>query len=175
MARLDKLELQLDETLNKKAPFKLPEDARKTLAGALWWLALIGGVLQLYLAWRLWDAWHIVDRAVDVLNTYAAAFGVERTDAGLGFTFYLGLIILLVSGALLLLAAPGLKAMKKNGWDLVFYSLLINVAYGVVILFTKYGGFGDFLGALVGSLIGAYLLFQVREHFMKSSAHHKAK
>jgi hypothetical protein len=176
MTQLDKLELKLDEALNKKAPVKLPDSSRKTLADSMWWLALIGGLFQLYWAWWLWDKWHVVDRAVDVLNSYAAAFGVRQTDAGLGFSFYLVLVTLLVSGALLLLAAPGLKAKKKTGWNLVFYSLLVNLVYGVIVMFTDYGGFSNLLGALIGSVIGAFLLFQVREYFMKSSTagHHKS-
>lgn len=169
MTQLDKLELQLDETLNKKAPVKLPESSRKTLADAMWWLALIGGLFQLYWAWWLWDKWHVVERAADVLNSYAEAFGVRGADVGLGFSFYLVLVSLLLSGALLLLAAPGLKAKKKAGWNLVFYSLLVNLVYGVIVMFTDYGGFSNLLGALVGSVIGAFLLFQVREYFMKSS------
>lgn len=175
MTQLEKLETTLDDVLNKKAPYKLPENNRKALAGAMWWLALVGGVLQLYLAWRLWDAWHYYDKYADMANSYAAAFGVDARVNDLGFAFYLVLIVMLLSGALLLLAAPALKAMRKMGWTLVFYGLLVNLAYGVVVLFTDYGDLGNFLGAVLGSLVGAYLLFQVRSQFMKSHpAEHKA-
>jgi hypothetical protein len=34
------------------------------------------------------------------------------------------------------------------------------------------GGFDDFLWAAVTSLIGAYLLFQVRDHFTGAAVHH---
>src|SRR5688572_13595086 len=173
MTQLDKLETSLDEALNKKAPFKLPETNRKSLAHALWWLALVGGLLQLYLAWRLWDGLHRVNEVLDYLNSYAAAYGVDTRADDLGFAFYLVLVTLVASGVLLLLAAPGLKAMKKAGWDLVFYSLLVNLVYGVVILFTDYGNLGNLVGAALGSLIGAYLLFQVRDHFTKSIPAHK--
>jgi amino acid transporter len=168
MTQLDKLETSLNEALNKKAPFKLPEDNRKSLAHALWWLALVGGLLQLYLAWRLWDSLHRVNEVIDYINAYAASYGVKSPDNDLGFAFYLVLVTLLVSGVLLLLAAPGLKAMKKAGWDLVFYSLLVNLVYGVIVLFTDYGNLGNLFGAALGSLVGAYLLFQVRDHFIKS-------
>lgn len=168
MTQLDKLETSLDEALNKKAPFKLPENNRKTLANALWWLALVGGLLQLYLAWRLWDSSHRVNEVIDYLNSYAAAYGVDTRADNLGLAFYLVLLTLLASGALLLLAAPGLKAMKKSGWNLVFYSLLVNLVYGIVTLFTDYGDLGTLFGAALGSLVGAYLLFQVRDHFVKS-------
>ena len=175
MSQLEKLETTLDDVLNKKAPVKIPENGRKTLAGALWWLALIGGVAQLYFAWVFWRDWHRVDEALGALNSWARAYGVDTGVADLGFFFYLSIAVLAFSGVLLLMASTGLKAMKKSGWDLLFYGLLVNLVYGIVVAFTDYGTLGDLFGALLGSLIGAYLLFQVRGHFMKSHvATHKA-
>jgi len=171
MAQLDNLETKLDEVLNKKAPFKLPESARKTLAGALWWLTGIGGVLQVWAAYTLWKDWHYVDDLAQAANAWARAYGVDTGVGELGIGFYLSLAVLAVSGVLLLLAVAGLKAFKKAGWNLVFYSLLVNLAYGVVVAFTDYGGFGDLIGAAIGSVIGAYLLFQVRGHFSGKTAH----
>lgn len=153
-----------------KAPVKLPENARKTLAGAMWWLAGIAGLLQVYTAWKLWDDWRIIDQWADVVNSYARAFGVDTSVGELGLSFYLSLAVLAVSGALLLLAVPVLKVFKKAGWNLVFYSLLVNLAYGVIIAFTAYGTLGDLFGAALGSLVGAYLLFQVRSHFSGKAA-----
>ena len=168
MTQLDKLEASLDEALNKKAPFKLPETSRKNLAEMLWIFSLIGGVLQLYLAWRLWDVWHSVGRFVEYLNSYAEIYGVDTGANKLSFAFYLVLFTLLASGVLLLLATPNLKALKKAGWNLVFYSLLLNLLYGVIVLFTDYGNLGNLFGAALGSFIGAYLLFQVRDQFVRS-------
>ena len=170
MAQLDKLETALDDTLNKKAPFKIPESGRKSLAGALWWLALIFGVLQLWAAWSFWRSAHLVDRLVDYANSFSALYGGEKVNS-LGFFFYASLVVLLASAVLMLLAAPHLKSMRKAGWNLLFYSLLVNVAYSVVVLFADYGGFGSFVWGLISSVIGAYLLFQVRDQFMKSHKH----
>jgi len=135
------------------------------------------GVLQLYAAWVFWHVAHGVNALIDYSNAISAAYGGPTTSAHLGLFYYLALLVLLVDGVILLLAAPGLKAMRKSGWNLLFYSLLINVVYGVVALFTSYGGLSHLLGAVIGSVIGAYLLFQVRDRFMKSnvSEHHKAK
>lgn len=171
MAQLDKLETALDDTLNKKAPFKIPENGRQSLAGALWWLALIFGVLQLWAAWAFWRSAHYVDRLVDYANSLSSLYGGPMVNH-LGFFFYVSLVVLLLSAVLMLLAAPQLKAMRKAGWNLLFYGLLVNVAYSVVVLFADYGGFDNFLWGLVSSVVGAYLLFQVRDQFMKS--HHKA-
>lgn len=170
MSQLEKLEAKLDELLDKKAPVKLPENTRKSLAGVMWWLAGLAGLAQAYFAWKLWDDWRIVDQWIEAANNFARAFGVETSASELGFSFYLSLAVLAASAVLLLLAVPGLKAFKKAGWNLVFYALLINLAYGVIVAFTTYGTFGDLLGAAIGSLIGAYLLFQVRSHFSGKGA-----
>jgi len=107
MTQLEKLEAKLDELLDKKAPFKLPEDSRKSLAGAMWWLAGLAGVLQAYVAWRTWDKWQEVNEFVEAANNFARAFGVDTGASELGFSFYLSLAVLGVSAALLLLAVPG--------------------------------------------------------------------
>jgi hypothetical protein len=168
MTQLDKLEMTLDEALNKKAPFKMPASGRKSLAGAMWWLALIGGVLQLWLAWSFWHLGHYVDRLVDYANSLSSYYGTGVVTNHLGLFYYITLVVVLISAVLLLLAAPSLKAMRKAGWDLLFYAALVNVVYGVVRMLTDYGGLGSLLGALIGSLVGAYFLFQVREYFVKS-------
>jgi len=168
MAKLDKLETTLDDVLNKNAPFKVPESGRKSLAHNMWWLALVFGVLELWAAWALWHAAHLVDQLVDYTNSLYSAYGVAPVDHNLGPVYYLAFGMLLVTAVLALLAAPHLKAMKKAGWNLMFYSILINVVYAVVVLFADYGGFGNMLAALVGSVVGAYLLFQVRDQFMKN-------
>lgn len=172
MRQLEKLETVLDDTLNKKAPFKIPEDGRKSLAGAMWWLALLFGLLELWLAWGLWHIGHAADTWVDYANSLSAAYGTPPVAQHLGLFYYLALATLVFTGVLSLLAAPGLKAMKKSGWDMLFYSMLVNAVYGVVSLFTTYGGFGRLVGAMLSSVVGAYLLFQIRGEFMKSHPQH---
>jgi hypothetical protein len=56
----------------------------------------------------------------------------------------------------------------------MFYALLVNVAYGVVMLFTNYGGIGTLLSTLIGSAIGLYLLFQIRSSYGLHPAHKKS-
>ena len=70
---------------------------------------------------------------------------------------------------------PGTREKKKSGWNLLFYALLINVAYGFVVMFTDYGSVGSFIGSLIGSAIGGYFLFQIRSSYSKSAPTRKAK
>ena len=174
MTQLEKLETRLDDVFAKNPAIKLPVKSRKSLAEAMWWLALVAGILQLWLAWTFWHAGHWIEDVVSQTNTIAAYYGVHTTVHNLGMLYYITLVVLLASGVLSLLAAPGLKAMQKHGWNLLFYSLLVNVVYGFVRMFTDYGGLMSLIGALFGSAIAAYFLFQVREYFIKSASAHKS-
>jgi hypothetical protein len=167
MDSLQKLEDTLDEVFDKKAPYRLPTNARKSLAGFMWVLALVFGVLQLWAAWGFWHLGHVTNQFVDYANSLSAAYGTGETVQHLGFIYYLSLIVLAVDAVLLLLATPGLKAFKKQGWNFLFYSLLVNLLYGVVRAFSDVGGgIGQVLWSLVASGIGAFFLFQIRSYFM---------
>ncbi len=159
------LEKSLDGVLGEKAPYKLPGNARETLVKIAPWLSLAGGVFGIISAIGLWRAAHYVNQWVDVANQLSASFGVSAQTPRLGLTFWLSLVMLVVFSALAFLAFPGLKAKKKTGWNLMFYSALANVGYAVISLFYDGGGFGSFFGAAVGSVLGLYLLFQVRSHY----------
>lgn len=180
---LAKLEATLDEALNKKAPIKLPPNGSKTLAEMLWVVALVLGVLQLLAAYWLWDAGHRIDTIADYANRISSYYGgAPVATEGLGLFYYLSLITMAGVGVMLLIASPALKVMKKDGWNLLFYAVLVEVVAAIFLLFTRYGGFGDFLWAALSALLGAYLLFQVRDHFAgkktlehKTAVHHESK
>lgn len=171
MRSLHVLEEKLDEVFNKKAPVKLPENAKKTLAGAWWWIALVLGILQLWGAWALWQLAHYLDpldRTVDAVNEY---FGYTVIDDNLNLFYYLAVIVLVVDAVILLLATPGLKAFQKAGWNLLFYSLLLNLAYGIVRAFSDAGGgVMPLIWTLVVTAVTAFFVFQVRDYF-KATAH----
>lgn len=163
MGSLSQLETSLDDVLDKKAPVKLPPDARKGLAGVLWVMALIIGVLQLWAAITLWQWGHAVDRVSDALTYYTGGVYVAPR---LSLFYYLSLLAMGAIAILALVAVPNLKAMKKSGWDLLFYGVLISAGLAVVRIFSNVGGgFDDFVGTAVGTLLGAWLLFQARGHF----------
>jgi hypothetical protein len=63
-------------------------------------------------------------------------------------------IIVLVELALEVLALPGLFARRMSGWRLLFYARLVAIVASLVEL--------AFVSAIVGGVIGLYLLFQVR-------------
>lgn len=159
------LEKALDGALGEKAAYKLPKSARDGLVTAAPWLSLVGGIAGILSAIGLWRAAHYVNQWVDYANRLSASFGGPTQTQQLGLFFWLSLIAMIVFAILALLAFPGLKARKKTGWNLAFYSALANVAYSVVSLFYSGGGFGTFITAALGSVIGLYLLFQVRSAY----------
>lgn len=150
----------------------ISEGGKKTLVGVWPWLALIFGVLQLLAALGLWR----VIRATTVLNDYVNSYYQQVTGRSVGLSgfdkglLYLGVIFLIVDAVILLMAFPKLQQRAKAGWDLLFLGSLLNVVYAVLSLFMHGRGLTSFLASLVGSAVGFYLLFQVRDKFGGSSA-----
>ncbi len=169
MEVLHKLEKQM-ENIFKDLP-KLSDTSKEALADFWPWLALIAGILQLLVAWGLYDLSHRFDVIRDQLNSTSLyltghSIGLSATDKAL---IYLGVIVLVVDAIILLMAYPKLRKRAKRGWDLIFLGMLINVVYAVLQLFTKERGPFNFFASLIGSFIGFYLLFQVREKFVGKS------
>jgi hypothetical protein len=166
MDSIDKLEASLDGSLRQKAPLQLPREWTRMIAANLWWIVLVAGILQLYSAINLWDWGHHPVDVVTAVNYYTT--GVARH---LGLFFYLAVFITAGVGLLLLLSASSLKAMRKQGWNLAFYSILLDVLASVVALFAEGGGVRVFLGGILCAVLAAYVLFQVREYFTPHVAH----
>lgn len=153
----------------KNAP-KLPEGAIKWIVKYNPILALIFGVLQLMAALSLWNLGHRTNEMVNFANRYSEAFGVKNSVADLNVFYWLAVIFIAISGVMLLMAYSGLKAMKKVGWDWLFYGAIVNLVYGVLTLFfdNYYGGGASrLIGALIGSLITFWILFQIRDSYTK--------
>lgn len=149
---------------------KLGNDAKKSLVKVWPWLALVFGILQLLAAWSLWHWGHTVNRFVDYANSLSQAYGIDNvgTTAHLNVFYWLSLIVLAVDAVILLMAFSGLKKRAKRGWNLLFYSALLNGVYGIVSAFNNYGGFGSLVMQLVVSAIVLYFLFQTRDQYTSS-------
>lgn len=170
MRALQQLENKLNNVFGKNLP-PLPANGKKALVQWLPWINLILGILALWAAIVLYQAATATDDIIDYASSLSAASGGPTVDGdNLTTMVWLGLIFLAVEALLYLAAFPATRERKKSGWNLMFYALLINVVYGVVVLFTEYGGVGSFLGSLIGSAIGLYLLFQIRDSYRSSPA-----
>ncbi|MEJ0073109.1 MAG: hypothetical protein WDN27_03460 [Candidatus Saccharibacteria bacterium] len=165
-------ETKLDEIFVRKAP-KLPDGGKKALVEWAPWISLIVGILTLLSAWSLWHWARAVDGLTNYLNTVCNAYGTTSacgvSTSRYSLALWLGVIVLVIEGVLYVAAYSGLKARKKQGWNYLYYGALINVVYAIISLFTDYDKVGHFIGALIGSAIGFYLLFQIRSAYLGKS------
>jgi len=164
------LENSLDDLFGKQAP-QLPSNAKKALVQYVPWITLILGVLSAWTTYVLWHWAHVANTFVNYANSISAAYGGPQiATTRLTFGIWLGIGVLAVEALLYILAFPGLRNRKKSGWNMLYYALLINIVYGLVIMFTDYGGVGNLIGTLIGSAIGFYFLFQIRGSYTGAKA-----
>jgi hypothetical protein len=131
----------LDFYLVKKAPFQIPEGGRELIVKFGPWITIV--ILILTLPAVLF---------VLGIGTFFLPFAGFAAP-GLG----IALVTLVIQFGLMIAALPGLFARKMSGWRLVFYSELFSIVTSLLG--------GSILGALVGGLIGLYIIFQVRTKY----------
>ncbi len=169
MSTLKTLEKQIGDLFKDLPP--LPKNIKDFLVQVWPYLALIFGILQLFAAWGLWNLMRATTPLLDYaneLNSYAGIQNVGYSSAEKTI-IYGGIAILAVNAVIMLMAFSQLKARAQRGWDLIFLATLINVVYGVVQIFISGQGFGSFLVSLIGTAIGLYLLFQVKDMYGKKA------
>jgi hypothetical protein len=136
----------------------LPEGARKWIANNVWWLVLIGVILSLM----------VLIPAFSVLffsNAVITAYGAPSDYYGAAFIpALLSLIILVADLVLSILAISPLKAQHKRGWTLLFMTMLLGVLSAVLSLLASQQ-FGSFISGIIGTAIGGYFLFEIRDRF----------
>ncbi len=167
MTSVKGIEESLQEVFGEKAP-KLPEGGKKFLVEYNPYLVLIGAIFSAVGAYGLWNAARSVSSLVNWANELSRAYGGDTiTNSNFTVWVWLGIAFLTVNALLYAFAYSPLKARLKKGWDYLFYVALLSVAYSVVSLFIDGRGFGSFLGGLIGSAIGFWLLFQIRPAYLK--------
>lgn len=165
MALLSDLETSLNDIFVKKVP-PLPASAKRYLVQYLPYIALIIGFFSLVSAWSLWHLAHSANAIIDYANSISRAYGGTITEHHVGLGVWLAILTLAFEAILYIAAFGPAKAKEKTGWNLLFYAALVNILYGIFDMFTSYGGIGSLIGVVIGSGIGLYFLFQIRESFM---------
>lgn len=165
------LENALDN-LFKKLP-QMPQNGRKGLASAMPWLTLAGGILSLLAVWYLYQAVAWVDQWAGFTNSLYSSVGYTAPVSGISAMAWLSLALLGLQAVLFLVAFPALRAYKKSGWNILFWTALVNVVYDVVYNLFGYGymNFGQLIFSLIGTAIGMYLLFQIRPIYTGAMPH----
>lgn len=144
----------------------LPKNAQKWIADNVWWIVLIAvvlGVLGVFTGFGAIGALGAVTATYGALSPY---YGVAVANVGAAITAaWIALAGLAASVVLMALAISPLKEHKKKGWDLLFLSDIVYFAIVVVSAVITYS-FGNIVGALLGTAIGFYFLFEIRSHFL---------
>ncbi len=138
----------LDKSIGSKFPYQLPTWFSKIIAQWAWCILFAVIIVQPGIGWGYW--------------TEARASGDT-----LNFFFYLAFVITATEMLLQILALPDLRLLKKRGWNLLYYSALLNIAYGIDRIFSTEGSIGPLFGMVAISAIFFYLLLQVEPHFKK--------
>jgi hypothetical protein len=132
----------LDEYLVKKAPFQIPEGGKEFLVRFGPWISLV--LLILLLPLLLFALG---------IGTLLVPFGGVGYATGFG----LSAILACVQIVMIAIALPGLFARKTSGWMLLFYEHLLSIVANLLR--------ANLFGAIIGGVIGLYILFQVREKY----------
>jgi hypothetical protein len=171
MATLSSVEKNLQAIFVDKLP-PLPSNGKKFLVKNLPYISAVVGALTLLAAWELWRWAHIANDLIHYANEMSRMYGGEQVaTTRMNATIWLALIVLLIEAVLYLMAFQPTKDRKKAGWNLLFYAALVNVVYGIISIFTDYNGFGSFLGTVIATGAGLYLLFQIRESYDSVQTH----
>lgn len=143
----NQLETMLDEYLGKKAP-ALPENIKETLVSFAPYLAIIGIALSI-------PGILAILGIGAMMGPLGALAGV--TYLSFGVFHYIGVVALIISAVLEGLAIGGLFKRSMKSWRLLYYSSLVTFAASILQ--------GNFGGAIIGGLIGLYVLFQVKNKY----------
>lgn len=177
MGALQKLEDQLAQ-LFKDLP-AIPKSAKDWLVQYWPYIALVIGILQLVSAAILWTAITAATPYLDQANRFSQQlYGVgyapvySATDK---MFFYIAIGLLVVNAVIFLLAYKPLTKKLKKGWDLLFLAALLEIVYGVAQIFMPGYGPGSFLMTAIATVLGLYLLFQIRDRYTTKNTQKKTK
>ncbi|HEX7017969.1 MAG TPA: hypothetical protein VF209_03625 [Patescibacteria group bacterium] len=137
----------------KKLPH-LPEGITNFFATIAPWLVGLGGLLN------------IVSGLSSILNSgNMGMFGwvaplVQVSPAYFVITGVLQIIV----GVISLAAFNPLRERALRGWMLVFWTTMLGVVQSVVAIAFN---FGNIVGVIIGTLIGFYILFEMKREYKK--------
>ncbi|MEI7621349.1 MAG: hypothetical protein WCJ51_02325 [Candidatus Moraniibacteriota bacterium] len=148
---LAQLEAILDEYMVKKAPFALPEGVKEFLVKIWPYLVIISAVVMLpfvFIAFGL-------SAFFAPLAMMANGLAGEHLF-GEGFFGIISLLIYIGAMVMELTVLPGLFKRSKNAWRMIFYA-------SVLVLFSDIFSMQGLFSTIIGTIIGWYLLFQVKD------------
>ncbi len=135
---MNKLIETLNEYFGKKAP-QLPAEVKEFIVKVSPYLAILSAVLAA--------------PALLALLGLTSMFGFVPYIAaanGLGISVIVSIAVIVLN----VMAIPGLFKRTMSGWNFVFYGMAVSTLGSLLM--------GNIVNALLGLVIGLYVLFQVR-------------
>jgi uncharacterized membrane protein YhaH (DUF805 family) len=150
----------------------LPSIWRKWLGENIWWLTIIGVVLEAFAAMELYH----ISTASDPISRFVSQYGLS-TD-GWTNSVMMSMTLIVLTGVLMALAVSPLKEYKKRGWDLLFLTVIVSVSSDLVVSIIDFNLvrlIPSLISAAISFFVGMYLLFEIRSHFNTATVIDKSK
>ena len=140
-----KVEAWLDEYMVTKAPFQIPMGGKEFLAQVAPYLIIVFSILALPAILALFG-----------FTAFLAPLAMV-TGSGMGWGFFgvISVVTSIIALVLDVMAIPGLFKRTHASWRLLFYASLVSLVGGILS--------PGAVGAVIGAIIGWYILFQVKE------------
>lgn len=144
---LRQLEVTLNEYFGKKAP-QLPSNVKEFIVKIAPYLVIISLIFTI-------PAIFVIFTLGSAATGLAPVAGAEAVSS-LPF-MWLSILLLIPVVILYLLALPGLFKRSAVAWKYIFWGQLISIVSALLQL--------NIFGAILGALIGFYILFQIRSYY----------
>lgn len=156
---LDQLIPTLEPYFTTKAPVQIPTGGREFIVKIAPWLVIIFAVLG---ALSIVGLFGILALGSAIIGLAAAA---TVSQGGLWvITAWISLALLVISVVLEFMAFPGLKNFNEQGWKYIYYTQVIGLVSSVIGFLGNYT-VNSLVFSLLSTLIGLYILFQVRDYY----------
>lgn len=140
------LEKELEPIFLGKFP-AFPDEVKEFLVKYGPYLMLVGAVLGIF---GLLTAYGMLGGAM-VYDLGLSSYG------GMAIQLWIGMAFTLIVLVMYLLAFKPLRDRKKQGWNLIYYALLLNLLSSVIQL--------KIFAVIFGAIIGFWVLFQIRDKY----------
>ena len=140
------LEKELEPIFLEKFP-PFPEEVKEFLVKYGPYLMLVGAILGIS---ALLTAYGVLG-SVSVYGIGLEAYG------GAAIQLWMGMALTAVILILYILAFNPLRARKRQGWNYLYYALLLNLFSSLIQL--------HIFGVIFGAVIGFWVLFQIRDKY----------
>jgi len=144
----------------------LPVAVQKWLGTNVWWIALIGAILN---GISLLVTMGALFTLIEILGTPSSTYHIAGNYNGLAIlSAAVNLVFIAINGLLLAFAVKPLQLKHKKGWVLLFFTLLVQAVSVVVSAILSLSILGFIIGILFGTIflaVSAYFIFEIHGQF----------